>query len=165
MIEQLPIINLLILLSVALLLPLIRRFHFNYTKWLCLLGILSVFILSIVLYIEVYQQGTFYYVMGGHTRFIGVELKLDAFGTLFSLFISFMMLLYMIYSMRYMFHEIKGKQHNRYYTLVFLLIFASFGLIYTNDLFTTYVFVEVMSITACGIISIVRKRQNYSDYR
>jgi len=162
MIKQLPVIILMVLLSVALILPLIRRFHFRYTKWLSLIAITVVFGLSTWLYIVILDQGTMFYVMGGHDRFIGVELKLDAFSTLFALFISFMMVLYLIYSMRYMFHEIKGKQHNRYYTLVFLLIFASFGLIYANDLFSTYVFVEVMSITACGIISIVRKKQNYS---
>jgi len=162
MIEQIPLINLLILVTTALFMPLIRKFDFRYTKVLGLVSFLAVFILSIISFYDVYTNGMFYYHLGGHAPFIGIEFRIDAFSSFFTLFIGFMMLLYYIYAVRYMFHEIKGKQHNRYYTIVFLLVFASFGLIYTNDLFNTYVFIEIMSITACAIISIVRKKQNYS---
>jgi multicomponent Na+:H+ antiporter subunit D len=37
-----------------------------------------------------------------------------------------------------------------------------FGIIYTNDLFNTYVFMEILAITTCSIISIKRKKENYT---
>jgi len=35
------------------------------------------------------------------------------------------------------------------------------GITYTNDLFNMYVFMEILSITSCSIISIKRKKENY----
>ncbi len=49
------------------------------------------------------------------------------------------------------------SKHNMYYILVNLLLSSLLALVYTNDLFTAYVFVEINTIAACGLIMI---RQN-----
>ncbi len=43
-----------------------------------------------------------------------------------------------------------------YYTLIHLLTAAMMSLIWTNDIFTGYVFLEIMTLTSCGIL-IVRE--------
>jgi multicomponent Na+:H+ antiporter subunit D len=38
-----------------------------------------------------------------------------------------------------------------------------FGILYTNDIFNTYVFIEILSITTCAIISIKKKKDTYTS--
>lgn len=56
-----------------------------------------------------------------------------------------------------MFDEVEVTKHNIYYILTDLLLSSLLALVYTNDLFTAYVFVEINTIAACGLIMI---RQN-----
>jgi multicomponent Na+:H+ antiporter subunit D len=67
----------------------------------------------------------------------------------------------MIYSLKDMEHEINENQLSSYYTLVFLLLFSMVGLTITNDIFNMYVFMEILSITSCGIISIKHNKDNF----
>lgn len=50
--------------------------------------------------------------------------------------------------------EIETSKQNLYYIMVNLLLCSLLALIYTNDLFTAYVFVEINTISACGLIMI-----------
>ena len=53
--------------------------------------------------------------------------------------------------------EVEESKHNLYYILTNLLLSSLLALVYTNDLFTAYVFIEINTIAACGLIMI---RQN-----
>ncbi len=48
--------------------------------------------------------------------------------------------------------DIKKDKRHYFYIMVDLLLAANLALVYTNDLFTAYVFVEISTITACGMI-------------
>ena len=50
--------------------------------------------------------------------------------------------------------EVVESKHNLYYILVNLLLSSLLALVYTNDMFTAYVFVEINTISACGLIMI-----------
>ena len=63
----------------------------------------------------------------------------------------------MLGGMREREQEIEESKQNLYYIMVNLLLSSLLALIYTNDLFTAYVFVEINTISACGLIMI---RQN-----
>lgn len=49
-------------------------------------------------------------------------------------------------------HDIPGKKGNMYYISVIFLLCSMLALVYTNDLFTAYVFIEINTITACAIV-------------
>ena len=51
--------------------------------------------------------------------------------------------------------EIDPGKENLYYIMVDLLLCSLLALVYTNDLFTAYVFVEINTIAACGLIMIM----------
>ena len=55
----------------------------------------------------------------------------------------------------------KGKQ-NLFYIMVDLMLSSLLALIYTNDLFTAYVFVEINTIAGCGLIMIRQKGRSLS---
>ena len=50
--------------------------------------------------------------------------------------------------------DIEESKLNLFYLLVDLLLSSLLAIIYTNDLFTAYVFVEINTIAACGLIMI-----------
>lgn len=162
MIEQLPIINMLLFLTAALVIPLFNKRTFTLTLVLGFIVLLSVFISSIVLLVHVNTVGEFYYRFGNYQSFIGIEFKIDAFSTLFTTFIVGLTMLIYLYSCGDATDGIAEAEYGRYYILLFILMFSIFGIIYTNDLFNAYVFMEILSLTSCSIISIKRKKENYT---
>ena len=69
---------------------------------------------------------------------------------------SLVMLFSLIGGMDHIFRDIDDTKINLYFILVDLLLSSLLAIIYTNDLFTGYVFVEINTIAACGMIMIRR---------
>ena len=159
MIEQLPLFQMFGLLSVALLSPFIKSKAI--IKGMMFLMLSLVFLSAIYLLSYTHQMGTYFIYFGDYTASIGIEFKIDTFNTLFILFISGFAWLVHLYSIGYLNHDFHQKQIPEYYGLLALLYFGMFGLLYTNDLFNTYVFIEILSIATCAIISVARKKRNY----
>jgi multicomponent Na+:H+ antiporter subunit D len=162
MIEQLPIINMLLFLTAALIIPIFRKKAFKITLIMGFMVLLSVLIFSSILLYDVYLHGGFVYHFGGFSSFVGIEFKIDSFSVFFTTFIVFLTTLIYVYSSGDATEGIAEKEYGRYYILLFVLLFSMFGIIYTNDLFNTYVFMEILAITTCSIISIKRKKENYT---
>jgi multicomponent Na+:H+ antiporter subunit D len=162
MIEQLPILNMLVFLIAALMIPLLSKKAFFITLILGFFVLLSVFVSSIVLLVHVNTVGEFYYRFGNYQSFLGIEFKIDAFSVLFTTFIVGLTMLIYLYSCGDATDGIYEAEYGRYYILLFILMFSIFGIIYTNDLFNAYVFMEILSLTSCSIISIKRKKENYT---
>ena len=64
-----------------------------------------------------------------------------------AVFFCLIMLLSMLGGMREREQEIEESKQNLYYIMVNLLLSSLLALIYTNDLFTAYVFVEINTIS------------------
>lgn len=162
MIEQLPIINMIIFIGMALIIPLFKKRNFTLTTVLSFIALAIVIVNSIILIHHVQTVGSFYYRFGNYDRFIGIELLIDAYSTIFALFVVFLITVIYVYSTGDATEGIVEREYGRYYILMFILLFAVFGIIYTHDLFNTYVFMEILSITTVSIISIKRKKENYT---
>lgn len=162
MIEQLPILNMLAFLATALVIPLFKKRSFNQTLILGFIVLLFVSVSSAILFASVLRNGAFVYQFGGHDARLGIELLVDGFSAFFTLFVIVIILLVYIYSSGDATDGVSEKEYGRYYILLFILLFAMLGILYTNDLFNTYVFMEILSITTCSIISIKRKKENYA---
>ncbi len=120
--------------------------------------IIIVGILSAVLL--VYLIGTkksFVYWMGHFPAPWGNEIRAGILEAGMALFFCIVMYLSMAGGAHKLFDEVDESKHNLYYILVNLLLSSLLALVYTNDMFTAYVFVEINTISACGLIMI---RQN-----
>lgn len=107
-----------------------------------------------------YVTGTgeaFVYVMGKFPAPWGNEIRAGVLEALMALFFCIIMLLSMWGGKKKLDNEVEEGKVFLYYVLVNLLLSSLLALIYTNDLFTAYVFVEINTIAACGLIMI---RQN-----
>lgn len=159
MIAWLPILQMMLILTVALMSPLLKKAVLM--KHLLTYALMVNIGLGIVLLWHVNTHDPVIIHLGGHASTLGIEFIIDAFSALFTLFVSIIGFFVHIYSLGYLSHALPKTQITAYYGLISLLYFGVFGLLYTNDLFNTYVFIEILSITTCAIISIARKKRNY----
>ena len=58
--------------------------------------------------------------------------------------------------------DVEGTKLNLFYVMIDLMLSSLLALIYTNDLFTAYVFVEINTIAGCGLIMIRQKGRSLS---
>ncbi|MDO4345471.1 MAG: proton-conducting transporter membrane subunit [Eubacteriales bacterium] len=127
-------------------------------KWLntaaiSVIGAMSAWLLGYM--IEV--GGSYTFMMGHFPAPWGNEIRAGALEACMALVFCIIMLLSMLGGRKKLDEEVEHSKHNIYYILTDLLLSSLLALIYTNDLFTAYVFVEINTISACGLIMI---RQN-----
>lgn len=99
----------------------------------------------------------FVYVMGKFPAPWGNEIRAGILEALLALFFCVIMLLSLFGGRHKLLEEVEEGKTYLYYVLADLLLSSLLALIYTNDMFTAYVFVEINTISACGLIMI---RQN-----
>ena len=127
-------------------------------KWLNSAVIAVIAGLSCVLLVYLTLTGESYvYMMGHFPAPWGNEIRAGVLEAGMALFFCIIMLLSMMGGRKKLIEEVDEEKHNLYYILINLLLSSLLALVYTNDLFTAYVFVEINTISACGLIMI---RQN-----
>ena len=97
---------------------------------------------------------SFTYMMGHFPAPWGNEIRAGMLEAFLALFFCIIMLLSIVGGRVHLLEEIAEEKENQYYILLNLLLSSLLALIYTNDLFTAYVFVEINTIAACGLIMI-----------
>lgn len=112
-------------------------------------------IMSLILLRFVINSGESYVFMMGHFPAPwGNEIRAGVLEAGMALFFCIVMLLSIIGGAGKLDEEVTESKHNLFYVLLNLLMSSLLALIYTNDLFTAYVFVEINTIAACGLIMI-----------
>ncbi len=106
------------------------------------------------LYLTMVTQESYVYKMGRFSAPWGNEIRFGSLEAMMALFFSVIMLLSIWGGRKHLQTEIDGFKENLYYVLLNLLMSSLLALVYTNDLFTAYVFVEINTISACGLIMI-----------
>ncbi len=97
------------------------------------------------------------FMMGHYPAPWGNEIRVGLLETLTALVFSLVMLLSLLGGMKKL-DEHLAKQNQSLYCVVLLLMTAALmAQVYTNDIFTGYVFLEIMTLAACALIA-VRKR-------
>lgn len=97
------------------------------------------------------------YVMGRFPAPWGNELRIGILEAGLASFFCVIMLLSLLGGRHKLMQEVEEGKQGLYYVLSDLMLSSLLALLYTNDLFTAYVFVEINTISACGLIMI---RQN-----
>lgn len=76
---------------------------------------------------------------------LGLSLKLDGFRALYGLIAAWMWMMTTIFSKEYFAHY---RNRNRYYLFLLLTLGATAGVFLSADLYTTFIFFEIMSFTS-----------------
>ena len=94
----------------------------------------------------------FTYSMGHYGAPFGNELRAGLLESGTAVIFCFVMFLSLIGGYSHIKHDVPDKKGSLYYVSTTFLLCSMLALVYTNDLFTAYVFIEINTITACGII-------------
>ena len=156
----LPVVMLLTLLLVGVTLPLTKPTSFKVFKPIIMLVLTLVLAMSILSYQQVTQLGSTIITFGGWSAQIGIIFVNNRLSALLAVFVLAISWLIVLYALQDMEHHIPKSKFPSYFTLIFLMLFAMLGMIYTQDLFNMYVFMEILSLTSAAIISIKNKREN-----
>ncbi len=114
-------------------------------------------VLSAVLFVYLIGVGEPYTFMMGHFPAPwGNEIRAGVLEAGMALFFCLVMLFSLKGGQEHIDAEVEDTKANLYYIMVNLLLSSLLALIYTNDLFTAYVFVEINTISACGLIMITQ---------
>lgn len=161
MIESLPILVVLAMLVFAVTIPFLKKLSFRLTLWVGGILLVLALVANILIWIHIQANGPIHYAFGGHQPFLGIEFKVDQFAAFFALFVATLSAIIFVYSSGDKTEGIEKPEFFRYYVLYFLMLFSMYGILYSNDIFNTYVFIEVLSLTSCAIVSIKRKKEPY----
>lgn len=127
-------------------------------KWVRRLNFAVLFtvgILSAILFEYCVKTGeSFTYTMGHFKAPFGNEIRAGILEAFMALFFCIIMILSLTGGRTYFTQDMEEGKEKQYYILINLLFSSLLALIYTNDLFNAYVFVEINTIAACGLIMI-----------
>lgn len=122
---------------------------------------LAVAALSALLLAKLWQTGeSFTYMMGHFPAPWGNELKAGPLEALLALAFSLVMFLSLTGGAEDIRRDIRTDRQGSYCLLMQLLYAALLAMVYTNDLFTAYVFIEIAAITGC--VAVVAKESGKS---
>ncbi len=122
-----------------------RRLHMFLTAVIGLLSLLLLFHVN-------FNQERFTFVMGHFPSPWGNELKAGPMEAVLSVTFSIVMLLAVGGGKDLIEKDILYEKQSLYYVMLNLLFGSMLALIYTNDIFTGYVFIEINTICSCGVI-------------
>lgn len=158
---HLPVLATALPLSAALILPLLsRRVAVSFS------GLISTVILGVCTIAAVISLGhvargeVVRYTFGGWPSSIGVEFVVNYFTAPFALVVTVVALLVTVYAVREAGNDVHHGVTGGYFSLILINVVAMLGMVYTNDLFNMYVFMEMLSIASCAIVTITGKREN-----
>jgi multicomponent Na+:H+ antiporter subunit D len=124
-------------------------------RWLNFVLLVTVTVLSAcTLWYTVTTGESFVYVMGKFPAPWGNEIRAGVLEAGMALFFCIIMLLSLGGGLHKLLTEVEENKIYLYYVLTDLLLSSLLALVYTNDMFTAYVFVEINTISACGLIMI-----------
>ena len=115
------------------------------------IGVLSAWLLVFMLQSD---MGYYTYMMGHFPAPWGNEIRAGVLEALMALVFCIVMVLSLMGGLHKLEEEVEPSKENIYYILVDLLLGSLLALVYTNDIFTAYVFVEINTLAACGLIAI-----------
>jgi len=126
-----------------------------------LLSITGQFIASLIMLLQVIQDGTIRYYLGGWAPPLGIELVIDSFSGFILSTIMLLALLAIVYARRSVEAEVPAEKIVSFYVLIQLLLIGLVGMTITGDVFNLYVFLEISSIAAYTLIAGTRSPRSY----
>lgn len=118
------------------------------------------FILHCFLLVHMYYQPqSVTFLMGHFSAPWGNEIRFGPFEVLMSSAFSMVMVLSLLTGTEKIFSKAHETKVNMYFLMMNLLLSSTFALVYTNDLFTAYVFLEINTLCSCGFVAAKNTRK------
>jgi len=150
-----PLVIILLLLISSFVLPFLKK---PIKTSLPILGALTLYAWIHGL---TYLGKDMYTIQAGHAEPpFGIALRVSAVEIVIGLLFMTVTTLIIWFSAQQFHREVGEKQQKTFLVLVHLLVASLLGIVYTQDLFNGFVFIEVSTLAACGIIVVKNKADN-----
>lgn len=150
LVQNIPAISILLLMFAGVI---ALALYGKYSRYLTNVAIMTVVVLSAILLAYFWKGAPVYtYSMGHYGGPIGNELRSGILEAAMAFMFSLVTILSLMGGRNHLKSDIGKSKVNLYYISVLFLLSSMLAITYTNDLFTAYVFIEINTITACGII-------------
>ena len=156
LVENIIPMQVILLLFAAAILPLVSK-----RGWL--ISFIAVYIcafISCLMIFVVKKFGYVNYVFGKFSVPYGIEFRFDPLSSAFAALVTIGSLPIFIYSFLGVKLEIEKKKRPTFYALMLINLAGSLGVIIAHDLFTVYVFIEISSISAYGLVAAGKSRES-----
>ncbi|WP_097028457.1 complex I subunit 5 family protein [Clostridium peptidivorans] len=157
-IQSFPLMGILMLFLIAFSIPLLKN---NSTvKFLSIISFVTCLILFSISLIHTINNGSYFYRIGHFNAPFGIEFKIGNIECIISVLFAFVALMVTWYSCYSIEHDIDENKVPLYYLLVNILIASLLGIVFSNDMFNAYVFIEIGNLASCGIVIVKDKKEN-----
>ena len=162
--EQLPALIVIVPLLIALLSPLVAYFSTRLLRGLGLTAAAVSFVSAVGALGHALTKGPWHYYFGNWAPPWGIEYVIDPLSGLMAVLVSFLSLVVLIYTDSFLREEGWLKQ-GIHYALYLLLTAGLLGMTVTGDVFNLYVFLEISSLSAYGLIASGGYKATVSAFR
>lgn len=147
--QNIPLFTVIMSLLCAALCAVLKK---KPARILALSAVIVSFGLNLLLLIKIMQSGESYiYIMGHFPAPWGNEFRAGVLEALSTTFLEMILLLSLAGGLYRIDEDIAGDRQNLYWCVCCLAQTALIAMMYTNDCFTAYVFIEIMTISACAL--------------
>lgn len=146
------------LFLVAFLMPLIKKNIM--VKFLSITSFIVCLILFIISLRYTIYNGSFFYRVGHFDAPFGIEFKVGIIECIIAVLFVFVALMVTWYSCYSIEQDIDENKVSMYYLLVNILVASLLGIVFSNDMFNVFVFIEIGNLASCGIVVIKDKKEN-----
>ncbi len=157
-VKLIPLVSVMLLMISAFVIPMLRKKRSVFFLSIAVMS--TAMILQLINVVFVAQNGGYLFDIGHFPAPFGIVLRIGEVESLIGLlfcFINLMILWYSYYSLE---KEIKSNRIGFFLTLNHLLLASLLGIVFTYDIFNGFVFLEVSTLAACGIIVVKDKKDN-----
>lgn len=153
--DNLPVLVIIVPLFIGVVLPVFARRLRLVEGMVVLAEALGLVGAGFLAYMVVTRKGAdWIYQVGGWPAPWGIELTANSLAVFFLAVVMVVSLPIALFTIGNLRQEVGGnKRTARFYTLFLLLVGSLAGMALTNDLFNTYVLVEVATLSCCGLVS------------
>ena len=144
LIQNFPFFSIMFIMFTAIICSVLKG---KAARYLCMSVIAVICVLSLATLVYVGNADVSYvYFMGHFPAPWGNEIRIGVPEAMTATLFSFIVWLILLGGGKYVHDEIDSSKQNYFYLLTSLLLGSLLALIYTNDLFTAYVFLEINTI-------------------
>ena len=156
-VQNFPFISIILSMFTGILCAAVKS---KKAMWICFLNLTVCLVLSLATLNFCINYGESYvYWMGHFPAPFGNEIRIGVLETLMATSFTLVMMLSLMGGLKHIFHDVLPEKQNYYFLMMELLYASLLALIYTNDLFTAYVFVEINTLTACAIVMLKHNKE------
>ena len=152
MTAHLPVLIVVIPLMTAAMIPLVARLSTRAARALSIIAYVAIFGCAVSALLRVLDGSPWHYHLGGWPPPWGIEYVIDPLSGTMAVLVSFVALLVFVYADAQR-RQRPGSRTGLFDGLFMLLVAGLLGIIVTGDMFNLYVFLEISSLAAYGLLS------------